>query len=217
MRIASVIMVSCLLASADVFSENRIRDYFEWGEYDSLFIALGNYFSAKLDTVESDSDCIYFSYLGVAWFAKGDIAEAQRQFRSALDCQPALSLDKKYVTPEMTNLFSSVKNDLEQKRAFSVQEESIKEATAVERYEQESRKKQATELNAGFWKNTTVAASAGLVALALGSLAGYEYTKGNTVSVVRCSVAAALCGSVCVVFTIKSVSLHRMLKRFSPG
>jgi hypothetical protein len=217
MRTATVIMITCILTAANVFSENRVREFFEWGEYDSLFVALGNYYSMKLDTVQTDTDCVYFSYLGVAWFAKGDIAEAQRQFRTALDCEPALTLDKKYVTPEMMNLFTSIKNDMEQKRAFLVQEKSIQEATVVQHYEQESAKSQATELRSSLWKNMTVAATAGLASIALGSLAVYEYTKGNNSSVVRCSMASALCGSICVVFSIKSFSLHRQRAKQLPA
>jgi hypothetical protein len=212
MRKSAVILVTCFLASTAAFSADRIRESFEWGEYDSLFVELGNYFSSKLDTVESDTDCIYFSYLGVAWFAKGDIAEAQRQFRTALDCEPALTLDKKYVTPEMMNLFSSVKNEMEQQRAYLLQEKSIQEATVVQKYEQESNMKQAAELRSTFWKNSTVAAATGLISLALGSFAVNEYNKGDKSSMVSLSMSSAICGSLCAVFTVKSFSLRRMME-----
>jgi tetratricopeptide (TPR) repeat protein len=215
MNKAAAILITCVLAASSAFSSDRVREFFEWGEYDSLLVTLGNYFSAQRDTVAADSACVYFSYLGVAYFAKGDIAEAERQFRSALNCRPSLTLDKKYVTPEMTNLFSSVKNDIEQQRAFSVQEESIQEARNIQQYELESKRKHAAELRSAFWKNTALAAVATLLGIALGSIAVDDYAKGNKRPVVGCSAASLLCGGVCVVFTLKSVSLRRALHQLS--
>lgn len=200
------------LFAVNAFSADRVREFFEWGEYDSLIVSLGNYFSAKMDGAPSDTDCLYFSYLGVAWFAKGDIAEAQRQFRKSLDCEPALTLDKKYVTSQMMNLFSSVKNDREQQQAFSVQEKSIQEAVVFQHYEQVSRGRQETQLRSSFVKNTAVAISTGLMSVALGSLAVYENRQKNANSVVRCSMGSAICGSLCVVFTVKAFSLRKMMK-----
>jgi hypothetical protein len=210
-------MITCMLAASGGFPKdgNRIRELFEWGEYDSLAVALGGYFSAHHDTVDSDTTCLYLSYLGVAYFAKGDIAEAERQFRRSLDCQPALVLDKKYVNPEMINLFTSVKNDREQELAYSTQEESIKEATVIQHYEQESNKSREGELRSSFWKHSLIAASLGASAVALGSLAAYEFSIHKNDAGIRFSVPSLLCGSLCIVITVKSISLRRMMAKQS--
>ena len=215
MRTAAAAAFALILSASSAFSENRIREFFEWGEYDSLFVALGDYFSTQHDSAGSDSACLYLSYLGVAYFAKGDIAEAQAQFRRALACKETLTLDKKYVTPEMTNLFASVKNDIEQQLAFSTQEESIQEAKELQHYEMESNGRQAAQLRSSFWRHAVFAASLGGVSVALGSLAGYEYSHHNASAGLRYALPSALCGSLCIVFTIQSISMQRSRKQLT--
>jgi tetratricopeptide (TPR) repeat protein len=201
-----------LMQGADP-SSSRIRGFFEWGEYDSLFTTLGLYFTARPDTVESDTFCIYLSYLGVAYFAKGDIAESQAQFRRALECNPRLNLDKKYVTPEMLNLFASVKNDVEQKRAFMVQEQSIREALELQRYEQESNRKHEARLRSMRWKHTAIAVILGAGGVTLGALAANRFINHRPGDGITFAIPSALCGTLCVGFTIKAVSDGKQLRK----
>jgi len=216
MRFASSIALASLLMISAAYAEkghatDRIRGFFEWGEYDSLFTALGGYFSAQRDTAASDTVCLYLSYLGVAYFAKGDIAEAQAQFRRSLECNPSLTLDKKYVTREMMNLFASVKNDKEQQRAFSVQEQSIQEAQEFQHFELESNRQQEAQLRSTFWKHTVLAAVLGAGGITLGTFAVREFSSRHNGAGVNYAISSALCGSLCVVFTIKSFSDCRVI------
>ena len=177
-RIAAVVIIVGL-AALSAFSQDRIRELFEWGEYDSLVVALGRYVAASPGAADSVRLCRYYSYGGVAYFAKGDIAEARRQFETALKCNLALTLDPHYVTPEMLNLFSATKNELEQQLLYSRMQDSLSSAREAEQAATEKLQLQTAVRRSSFRKNGIGATVGFSLSAAMGGLAGYEFASGK--------------------------------------
>jgi hypothetical protein len=181
MRRCSEAILICLFSGLCAFSQDsKAKGFFEWGEYDSLLVAVGRYFASSPDAPDSGIACRLYSYAGVAYFAKGDIAEARRQFESALKCDTSLTIDAHYVTPEMINLFSATKNELEQQRLYGRLQDSLQTARETEPVENEQEQSRRQSLRSTI-RNAWLGAGAGyLCCLAFGGLAGYEYVTGQS-------------------------------------
>jgi hypothetical protein len=135
-----------------VCGQDRIRELFEWGEYDSLLVAIPSYCSGNGRTIDSARLCDYFSYLGVAFFAKGNIADARGAFKQAILCRSSIALDSQYVTPEMLNLFSDCRQEIEQEKERRRKDDSLGAAA------ENQRKLRENERKAGEERHTRVAA-----------------------------------------------------------
>jgi len=109
------------------FSQDRIRDFFEWGEYDSLLAEIDSFFVSHTPDCDSLTG-LYRAYAGVGYFAQGNIGEARRHFIAALNCRPALELDLHYITPEMANLFTDAKNEIARTMARALHDDSVRVA-----------------------------------------------------------------------------------------
>jgi tetratricopeptide (TPR) repeat protein len=177
-RIASVILIGGL-AACSAFSQDRVREFFEWGEYDSLIVALGHHFAASPDAADSARPCRYYGYGGVAYFAKGDIAEARRQFESALRCDPALSLDTQYVTPEMLNLFSATKTEQEERLQHDRAQDSLRALNEADLAAKETKKRQAAAFRSAYRKQIAGGTAGASLCLGMGWLAIHEYVAGQ--------------------------------------
>ena len=110
MKREAMVFIVCMSIATAGFSKDRARELFESGEYDSLLSVLDQYFSQLPAPKDTMGTCTYYSYRGVAYFAKGNIAEAQNQFHKALECKSDLTLDEQYVTPEMFEPFFGCEN-----------------------------------------------------------------------------------------------------------
>jgi tetratricopeptide (TPR) repeat protein len=117
-------------------SVDRVRSWFEWGEYDSIVA----YVPSHLDGIEDSVDLARLHlYLGVARFAAGRIGEARREFDRALAYNPRIILDRKYVSEEVVNLFDATVEErkrrlVEQARQdslFRVKQRQLERETAV--------------------------------------------------------------------------------------
>jgi hypothetical protein len=128
--------------------QDRIREFFEWGEYDSLLVAIPAYCSGNGKTIDSTRLCDYLSYLGVAFFAKGNIADARGAFRQSILCRSTMVLDSQYVTPEMLNLFSDSRHEIEQENERQYKEDSLQAAAEVKRKLREKERKAGEERQA---------------------------------------------------------------------
>jgi tetratricopeptide (TPR) repeat protein len=162
-----------------VFSQDKARSYFEWGEYDSLLLTVQSYFSQPGNEVDSGRHCIYQAYAGVAYFANGNIAEARHAFIKALSCNPDLVLDKQYVTPEMISLFADARNELAQARAHERNEDSLKTAREKQRKELADKKLRLDAIRSRFRTDAGISAASLALGITFGALAVYEYESGK--------------------------------------
>lgn len=217
-------------------AQDAPREFFEWGEYDSLLVALEKYFARPPDSSDSTS-CRYLGYRGVACFAKGNIAEAQRLFQEALSCDQHLALDSQYVTPEMLNLFSAEKKGLERELERKRRQDSLSRVEAAARQSRAEHDVKTAALTTRLHKNSTSAA----IFLSLGVIAaggaGYEYWSGReternfmsaaaqgdreqydryktllkekNLAIIGCIAASAITSGVGLWFSYKSLSLRR--------
>src|SRR5512136_2684844 len=128
MRAAGIFITGLYIFAAYSQPKDRIREFFEWGEYDSLLIAIPAYCSGATGVIDSSLLCGYFAYLGVSFYAKGEIADARGAFRQALECRDSLTLDSQYVTPEMLDLFADTRREIGKERERRHREDSVKAA-----------------------------------------------------------------------------------------
>jgi hypothetical protein len=166
--------------------QDRIREFFEWGEYDSLLVAIPAYCSFSGRTIDSARLCDYFSYLGVAFFAKGNIADARGAFSQSILCRSTIALDSQYVTPEMLNLFSDCRREIEREKERRRQEDSLQAAAEVKRQLREKERKageerqiRVTALTSSFRINMSFAAALFTLCAAGAGVAIYEYRVGR--------------------------------------
>jgi hypothetical protein len=167
------------LTAATPFAQDRVRELFEWGEYDSLLTIVGRTGVTRFQNSESAWPCRYDAYSGVACFAKGDIAEARRRFEIGLNCDSSLTLDTQYVTPEMLNLFSATKTELEEQRLSNHKQDSLRAAKEVELAAMEAKKRQAAAVRLTYRKHVAGTAAGISISLVMGWLATHEYLLGK--------------------------------------
>ena len=122
------IFILFLICKAFTFaaeSTDNVREYFEWGEYSKLIKELEPLLSQVSYTVDSAVTAKYYSYSGVAYFGLGNIGKAREQFYKALFYSPGITLDRKYVTEEMINLFAATKIEFFNQRRDALFKDSI--------------------------------------------------------------------------------------------
>lgn len=166
--------------------QDRIRELFEWGEYDSLLVAIPAYCSGNGRTIDSTRLCDYLSYLGVAFFAKGYIADARSAFRQAILCRSTIALDSQYVTPQMLNLFSGTRREIEREKERRYREDSLLAAAEVKRQLRENERKAGEErqarlaaLTSSFRMNMSFTAALFTLCAGGAGAAIYEYRAGR--------------------------------------
>lgn len=186
MRPAAFCFAVLTAFAASAASQDRIREFFEWGEYDSLLIAIPAYCSGYAGPIDSARLCDYFGYLGVAFFAKGSLADARAAFRQALECSPVLALDSTYVTPEMLDLFADTRREVQKERERERRQDSLRMASERGRREREKaqkaealRQRRFSELRSSFRKNLTYASVLSACCAAGAGAALYEYSAGR--------------------------------------
>ncbi|MBD3345088.1 MAG: tetratricopeptide repeat protein [Chitinivibrionales bacterium] len=92
----------------------EIRQHFEWGEYNNLIEKLDPYLATPPDSSDSSLIAAYHTYLGVAYFDRGEIGDAREQFERALMYDPSAKLEKDFVSQPMLDLFDGVLEDLQE-------------------------------------------------------------------------------------------------------
>ncbi|MBN1129288.1 MAG: hypothetical protein JXA71_09895 [Chitinispirillaceae bacterium] len=179
MRTAGMIAIVAAWFCWPMHAQDRVRELFEWGEYDSLLAAIPACFAGNGQLPDSTRICDYYGYLGVAFFAKGNIADARASFKQALLCRPALALDSQYVTPEMLNLFADTRQEIGREQERLRKEDSVRIAVAVEQKKEKERQAHTAALTAGIRRNVTLtSACLALCAVSAGA-ATYEYRAGQ--------------------------------------
>lgn len=98
------------LITSDVYANQanlnfgKLQKFFEWGEYDSLISHLEPALEKTLITDSISTSKIY-TFLGVAYFAKGRIADSRNCFILSYRLDKNITLDKLYVSPEIYSFF----------------------------------------------------------------------------------------------------------------
>jgi tetratricopeptide (TPR) repeat protein len=129
-----IVLDVCLTAACLFGAENdtllsTLRRHFEWGEYDRI-IQLAE---PALDGLGRSADSAFLSqahkYLGVAYFAKGRVGEAQEQFARSLEYNAEADLDRDFVSAAMYDLFLKTAKEArkEQARRDSVLEAQVRQ------------------------------------------------------------------------------------------
>jgi len=88
----------------------RGEDLFKWGEYDSLIHLLDPAVRDKgsaMDRADSLEQAKSLLFLGVAFCATGKRERADEAFSRAVELDPAVELDRFYVTEEIANRFQA--------------------------------------------------------------------------------------------------------------
>ncbi|MDD5675871.1 MAG: hypothetical protein PHC61_17000 [Chitinivibrionales bacterium] len=174
--IAILLFLNAVSAQADV--SQKLRKYFEWGEYDSLATAAqkGLGIPGKVADSQFTADC--HKYLGVVAMSRGNITDARSEFERAYTLDKKITLDSLYISRPIYEMFISTIQDYREALHSKTENDSILKAkeTAVRMNE---------ELKASLKHEkkdriTTIVsiASFGLMAIC-GATAIYEYVQGN--------------------------------------
>jgi hypothetical protein len=186
MRAAGIFITVLYIFAAYSQPKDRIREFFEWGEYDSLLIAIPAYCSGKSGAIDSSLLCDYYGYLGVAFFAKGGIADARGAFKQALECRASLTLDSQYITPEMLDLFTDTRREMEMERQRRHREDSIQSAAEAQRKSREreraaaeQRAAQKNKLDGSFRRAAWLSGAILTFSAATAVTAAFEFSSGR--------------------------------------
>ncbi len=112
-------------AFAQINSSEQLNDLFEWGEYEQLIELLKPLHDSVPGTLDSTTVSQYWTFLGVSYFAIGDIESSRDAFLSAFEFDENIDLDKKYVTEEMYYLFEATRLESSSLKAVQSLQDSI--------------------------------------------------------------------------------------------
>ena len=143
-RLLAIIVLFCtgLTSAQDSTALGRIRQFFEWGEYDSIIAhAAPRCTASTLISPAEKAEC--FKYLGVACCARSVIGQGRAHFRSAFNLNNAVSLETYFVSPEIAGLFLSTIEECKKKveadslalvaRVNAIRNQKILDSIAVDR------------------------------------------------------------------------------------
>jgi hypothetical protein len=114
----------------------RIKQHFEWGEYDSISKKLAPLAPLFQNVRTDDHQADLRAYYGVALFAQGKIGEARSQFLSAFRADSSVSIDRRYVSEEIYDLFRATRTDFRRQSAEKAQQDSISQKQQSEQVNQ---------------------------------------------------------------------------------
>lgn len=172
--IFTLVLLIGSLYSACAFSPQKIREHFEWGEYQKLIDQLRPFFASIPDSTDSTIIADYYLYMGVALFGTGNIDEAGKFFYKALYYDDRAALERAYVTEDMINLFDVVRSDYLYTKKQKMYQDSLLVASRLA-FESNVKAMKFGELQQRKRNNYIFAVSfASIGALFLG-IAAYEY------------------------------------------
>ena len=235
-RIIAWVVIGGFYATLFGFTPEQLRNYFEWGEYTSLIDSLEPYFITAPDTLDSTLCARYHCYLGVAYFGKGKIGEARKQFFSALQYDPTIRLNHAYISEEINDLFIATHTDYQQERSRVRKKDSLL-IKKQEAFDADLTALKKEELRKNRRSNTVIALSFIAVGAVFSGIAVYEFystkqpyrefkaaardgdrptydrlqptiKRANTI-ITGCAAAAGIAETVGIVFTFRLFSLRR--------
>lgn len=85
------------------------RDFFEWGDYQSLVDTLTPLLTSDTAGVADSVTANYHVYLGVAFFTKGDMLNSRKQFVRALSFDSTITPDERFISEPIRNYYSTIR------------------------------------------------------------------------------------------------------------
>lgn len=160
----------------------QARQWFEWGEYPRIIQTVPGWIADSAEVFDNLTKSELCLYLGVAYFAEGEVWKAQKEFLSSLQLNPAITLDKNYVSSEIYDLFLSSVDEVDQQK-----EERKKQAILVQQQNEEMNQSKQTMMDSldrsvkrakkrGFLVSAVITT---VLAVGSGGYAGYEYYLGE--------------------------------------
>jgi hypothetical protein len=102
-----------------------LRKHFEWGEYDSLIAKCRSDSGAAADTSDSLTRSELRKYLGVAYFAKGNLGLAGEYFARSFELNPTVALDSDFVSRPLYDFFVATLDDVRKRRLELAHRDSL--------------------------------------------------------------------------------------------
>lgn len=231
------ILIATLLAAGffgnvAAFSSQELRNYFEWGEYQQLIDSLEPVIVAVPCGFDSLTCAQYHNYIGVAYYGRGRVGEAQAQFRKALSFCQDVRPDSTYLSTELNGLFVATRNDFLEKLSsarakdslFSAEKEAQSASVTAIRQESVRKSRRAGVLLAVSFFTLSAATAAAAAyeyratrqpyaefsaAAKEGDKASYDRLRpqvgqANTI-IAGCTAIAVVSTGVAVTFTVNSV------------
>lgn len=119
-----LLLISCISISFSI-TFTDVRENFEWGEYAKLVDAV----EPMVDSLSSIKDTTlaasYFLYLGIAYYGTGKPGSAREMFLRALQKSPSITLEKSYVSEEITDLFEKTQADFINRNTLKMNQDSL--------------------------------------------------------------------------------------------
>lgn len=230
-----VLLVAALPLAAgvgDSLAVVSVRNHFEWGEYDSLIAELTPLLAAAPGIADSPEVCRYRLYLGVAYFASGNIPEARRQFEKGVSCDSSAILDRRYASEEIFDFFTLIRTDYRRKMAERDslarldEEKAVAARKALEQAKTTHQRRRSGAVSAVFWGSAALLASGGaiaylatrdryddfLLAAREGDRRAYEQRRSElqvaNVVVAAAAAGSVACGGVGLTVTVRMHSLR---------
>lgn len=137
----SVFLIVLLYVNLNTFCEEldiskKARQWFEWGEYPKIIHNVPEYLSDSTCSLGTVLESELHLYLGVAYFAEGEVGKARDEFLSSLQLNPDITLEENYVSPEIFDLFRTTVRGNEQRIAERRERDLLlkkKERVSIER------------------------------------------------------------------------------------
>ncbi len=159
----------------------KAKQLFEWGEYPQIIQTVPDYLSDTSRIIDSDKKSRLHLYLGVAYFAEGEVWKARDQFLTSLTLDSAITLDKNYVSHEIYDLFLETAHEIKQRRL-----EEEKRAQLLEQRKQVSQSNRAVidsldkTVKKGRKRGLLITAvSTTVLSVGFAGLSAYEYYLGD--------------------------------------
>ena len=231
----ALVAASSIFFSVCAFSPGELRNYFEWGEYQQLIDSLEPHIIVTPCSDDSTRCARYHCYLAVAYFGKGRIGDARKQFLSALGFDPAVRPDRDYISDEINDFFNMALSDFSEARKRT----RVKDSLLVAKQQAFDANLQAVrqrELRKGRRAGSLLAISFFTLGAAFAAAAAYEYfstkepyaefqtaaSQGDKLTydrlrpsirrangiIVGCAVAAAISETAGITFTIRSIRMR---------
>jgi hypothetical protein len=160
----------------------QARQWFEWGEYPQIIQTVPGWIADSAEVLDNLTRSELCLYLGVAYFAEGEVRKARKEFLSSVQLNPAITLDKNYVSSEIYDLFLASVDEVDQQ-----EEERKKQALLVQQQNEDMNQTKQAMLDSldrsvkrakkrGFLVSAVITT---FLAVGTGGYAGYEYYLGE--------------------------------------
>jgi hypothetical protein len=133
-----VFTINIFIFGAESDVVKQARQWFEWGEYDRITEMVPSYLSDTTESLDTGVISRLHLYLGVAYYAKGEVGKARSEFLSSLQINPSVTIDKQYVSSEIMNLFQSTVEEYKQKEKEREERKLLLKKTEEEKIKKQS-------------------------------------------------------------------------------